>query len=216
LNNKIILGSKTNLGAFVQNRLQTISTSPRINNVTKRIALPNEAGFVTDTKGKILTFTGNDGFLLDPAGTLTYYGNTKIDDPKNQQTIDLNNLYSRVTLGLGSAALGKNESERNKLLSTWFNDPVNGLGDSVYRKAIGAVLGMGATKVDYWQKSFTSNLDYGVSKLPKIPQEPIVYSTSIKQQEPFQPKGQLAKFTPAEKKRMAALLKPGVTISARK
>lgn len=216
LNNKIILGSTTNLGAFVQNRIQTLSTTPRINNNTKRMALPNESGFVTDTKGKILTFTGNDGFLLDPAGTLTYYGNVKNDDPRNQQTIDLNNLYGRITLGLGSAALGKNASERNKLLSTWFNDPNNGLGDAVYRKAIGVVLGLPATKLDYWQKSFTSNLDYGVSKLPPIKPAPVKTTVNIKQQEPFQPKGKKAAFTPAEKKRMAALLKPGVSISARK
>lgn len=217
LNNKIILGSTTNLGAFVQNRIQTLATSPRINNVTKKMAKPNEAGFVTDTKGKILTFTGNDGFLLDPAGTLTYYGNIKTDDPRNQQTIDLNNLYSRVTLGLGSAALGKNASERNKLLSTWFNDPNNGLGDSVYRKAIGVVLGLPATKLDYWQKSFVSGLSYGASKLPPVKPTPTKTTVvSPKAFEPIQPKGKKAAFTPAEKKRMAALLKPGVSISARK
>lgn len=188
--NKVRVGKDLNLGAFVTSRINTLRSSPRIvperfnpatgkmettrldPNTGKQVplmALPNEAGFVTDTKGKILTLTGKDGFLLDSFGTLTYYGDQSSSDPKNQQTIDLYDLNNRIGVGLGSASIAKDAAARNKVLSEWFSDPKLGIGDPVIRKAVSVLLGSSAASgPEYWQKSFTSNLDFGVSKLPPV------------------------------------------------
>lgn len=193
-NNKVQLGKTTNLGAFVSSRINTLRSSPRIaperfnpetgkmettrldKNTGKQVplmALPNEAGFVTDTKGKILspTGTGKDGFLLDRYGNLTYYADRNNPDPKNQQAIDLYDLSNRIGVGLGSAAIAKNAAARNKELDDWFFDPKIGLGDPVIKYAATVLLGNSAGTVEYWKKSFTSNLDFGVSKLPPVTQQ---------------------------------------------
>ena len=193
-NNKVKLGQTTNLGAFVSSRINTLRTSPRIAisrynpktgkdettrldpNTGKQVplmALPNEAGFVTDTKGGILSpsGTGKDGFLLDRYGNLTYYADRSNPDPKNQQAIDLYDLSNRIGVGLGSAAIAKNAAARNKELDEWFKDPKIGLGDSVIKYAATVLLGNSAGTVEYWKKSFTSNLDFGVSKLPPVTQQ---------------------------------------------
>jgi hypothetical protein len=225
MSNKVALGSATNLSAFVQNRIKTLTTTPRLT-AEGLIAKPGEAGFIMDKNGKELTYTGTDRFFLDTAGFL-YYQENKNPDIKTGKAskfnnIDVNELNRRIAYGLGSAALYKNAKERNEVISSWYNDDLNGLRDNDLRKAAGVILGKeAAISPSFWQKSFTEQLTYGGSKnvltLPTLPTLPPVQSkASIKLQEPIQPKGKLAKFTPAEKKRMAALLKPGVSISARK
>ena len=190
--NKVKLGLKSNLGAFVSSRISTLRSSPRIAperynpktgkmettrldpNTNKQVplmALPNEAGWVTDTKGKIASFVKNDGFLLDPFGTLTYYPDRESGEPKNNVVIDLSDLENRIGVGLGSAALEADATKRNEVLRKWFIDPKIGLGDQVNRRAAAVLLGNSAGTVEYWQKSFTSNLDFGVSKLPPVTQQ---------------------------------------------
>jgi len=221
--NKTALGSATNLSAFVQSRIKTLTTTPRIT-AEGKIAKPGEAGFILDKNGKELTYTGKDRFFLDTAGFLYYQENKNIDkitgEASKFKDIDLNELNRRIAYGLGSAALYKNVKERNEVITSWYNDKNNGLRDNDLRKAAGVILGKeAAISPSFWQKSFTEQLTYGGSKNVLPPVKPTPTKTTVvspKAFEPIQPKGKKAAFTPAEKKRMAALLKPGVSISARK
>ena len=158
---KIGVGADTKVGQFVQNRIQTIGTTPRIGTFidpkTKKpregIVPPGNTGYVTFNGKDRFTTNGKDALLIDGSGFLFY--NQNADDTKSKsELIDFNNLYAIISYGLGSAYGISNKAQRDKVLQTWYGDPNSGLGTPAYRAAAAVVLGAKANTLDFWIKSF--------------------------------------------------------------
>ena len=172
---KIKIGADTKVGQFLQNRIQTIGTTPRIGTFidpkTKKpregIVPPGNTGYVTFNGKDRFTSNGKDAFLLDGSGFLFY--NQNADDTKSKsELIDFNSLYAIISYGLGNAYGISNKAQRDKVLQTWYGDPNNGLGTPAYRGAAAVVLGAKANTLDFWINSFdkTGTPTLGVKSNP--------------------------------------------------
>jgi len=209
----------TKLGQVLQNRFITLD-SLAVDKNTQALVDNNLNPYTNNGKDRILRRNG-----------ILYYQADAVDnnlkdkyDPTALVQIDANSFVDTTLTILGMASTADKKT-RDRLIQDFYNNPELGLKNDQNLLLSQILLGKNSTNIKFWYDSFDDKkpitLDFGKynpntvrSTLPTLP---LVQSkASIKLQEPIQPKGKLAQFTPAEKKRMAALLKPGVTISARK
>lgn len=212
------LGGSTDFGKFVTNKANTFGYMPT-----------GAGGVVLSTerengKFKPWSYTGKDRWYINQ-GVMLYEENP---GAKNSVpvTLDPYGKLNEVIAVLGDIQATK-PADRAKKWTQYWNSPA-GLGDLTARRALALVMGTKeATNSQWWLNniqgknvgSFTPELVKQVTE--QKAQEQRAKNTPTVQigapaQGPFNQRGTLARFTEEEKKRQAALLRPGITISARK
>ena len=209
----------TKLGKVLQNRFITID-SLAVDKNTQALVDNNLNPYTNNGKDRIFR---RNGILYYQADTVD--NNTKDKyDPTALVQIDANSFVDTTLTILGMASTADKKT-RDRLIQDFYNNPEIGLKNDQNLLLSQILLGKNSTNIKFWYDSFDDKkpitLDFGKYDPNTVRSTSSTLPTgqskaSIKLQEPIQPKGKLAQFTPAEKKRMAALLKPGVTISARK
>lgn len=213
------LGGNTDFGKFVTNKAGTFSF------------MPTGAGGIVlspdrNKKGefKPWSYTGKDRWYINE-GVMLYEENP---GAKNSVpvTLDPYGKLNEVIAVLGDIQASK-PTERAKKWTQYWNSPA-GLGDLTTRRALALVMGTKeATNSQWWLNNiqgkttgtFTPGLQQESQQRKQDQKRQAAMGTTqigAPMEEPFGNRGTLARFTEEEKKRRAALLKPGVTISARK
>lgn len=212
------LGGSTDFGKFITNKVNQLAYIPT-DRAAGGVVLSTERD--KDGKFKPLTFTGKDRFYVNQ-GVLIYNENPAGKNSKDS-IVDITKM-NEVLAVIGDIQTRK-PAEQAKLWNQYWNSQA-GLGDLVTRRAVAAIIGSKeAVNSQWWLNSiqgktagsFTPELSRQTAQrqqqaaLPKVTTQ-----VGAPAQGPFNPRGTLARFTEEEKKRQAALLRPGISISARK